>query len=221
MAGGSSARFGGEVPKQFREVAGRPLLSWTIGRFEAAETIDRIVVVAPEEYLLHTSQRVIDPYGFQKVQKVVVGGEYRQASVRRGLEALPISVKTVAIHDGARPLVAPEDIDNVVRAAQDHRAAILAAKIPDTIKRVEDGFVLATLDRSRLYGAQTPQAFQFDLILEAHRVSKEDEYFTDDAAMIETMGFTVRVVEPTRSNFKITTKADLEMAEVILSREVT
>lgn len=208
------------MPKQFREVAGRPLLAWTISRFQAAQGIERIIVVVPEEFLLHTSERVIDPYGFDKVTKIVIGGAERQESVRRGLEALPISTKFAAIHDGARPLTRPEDIDLTVEAAASDRAAILAGPVTDTVKRVEGSFVIATLDRRRLYGAQTPQVFQYDLIMEAHRETvKEETAYTDDASMVEARGFKVKVVEPTGPNFKVTTQDDLVLAGLILERE--
>lgn len=208
------------MPKQFREVAGRPLLAWTISRFQAAQGIERIIVVVPEEFLLHTSERVIDPYGFDKVTKIVIGGAERQESVRRGLEALPISTKFAAIHDGARPLTRPEDIDLTVEAAASDRAAILAGPVTDTVKRVEGSFVIATLDRRRLYGAQTPQVFQYDLIMEAHRETvKEETAYTDDASMVEARGFKVKVVEPSGPNFKVTTQDDLVLAGLILERE--
>ncbi|HOD67640.1 MAG TPA: 2-C-methyl-D-erythritol 4-phosphate cytidylyltransferase [candidate division Zixibacteria bacterium] len=220
VAGGQSLRFGGEVPKQFREVAGRPLLAWTISRFEAAGSIDRIVVVAAEDYLGYAGEQVVDRYGFAKVQQIVSGGTERRESVWRGLEALPIATGFVAIHDGARPLVRPADIDRVVGAAKRDRAAILAVPVPDTLKRVRDGYVIATVDRSYLYGAQTPQVFQYDLIMAAHReAAGAAGRYTDDASMVESRGFKVTVVEPSGPNIKITTPEDLVIAEALLARE--
>lgn len=221
VAAGSSERFGGAVPKQFKEVCGRPLLAWTVSRFEAAEKIDWIVVVVAEEYLLYTSQRVIDPFDFPKVDKVVVGGESRRESVLKGLEALPISTDYVAIHDGARPLVDSVDIDRVVEVAIAERAAILAAKATDTVKRVKDGYVLSTLERNSLYLAQTPQVFQYDLIMAAHKVahSGKANNITDDAALIEARGFKVKIVEPASPNIKVTTHDDLILAEALLTKE--
>jgi len=220
VAGGSSVRFGGETPKQFREVAGRPLLSWTISRFEQASKVDQIFVVVAEEYLLHTGQRVIDPYGFPKVTKVVIGGAERQESVRRGLEALPISTSLVAIHDGARPLTRPSDIDRVVELAAKERAAMLASPITDAVKRVREGFVLASIDRGGLYGAQTPQVFQYDLILAAHREAADSEKpFADDSSVVEARGFKVCVVEPSGPNMKVTTRDDLKIVEALLAKE--
>lgn len=220
VAGGSSTRFGGEVPKQFLTVAGRPLLSWTISRFERSAQIDFIVVVVAEEYLLYTSEKIVDPYDFAKVRKVVIGGEARQESVRLGLESLPPSTGYVAIHDGARPMVQPSDIDAVVTQAKASRAAMLAVPVTDTVKRVKDGFVMATLDRRNLYQAQTPQVFQYDLILEAHRkAAGSGQPATDDAALIEAAGFPVRVVEPSSINIKVTGKGDLELIKPLLEAE--
>ncbi|MDF1544934.1 MAG: 2-C-methyl-D-erythritol 4-phosphate cytidylyltransferase [bacterium] len=223
VAAGSSIRLGGKVPKQFREVCGRPLLSWTISRFEEADSIDTIVVVVSDEYQLFTSEKVVDPYGFSKVSKVVVGGESRQESVLRGLEALPLVTKLVAIHDGARPLIRPEDIAQVMKGAETDRAAIVAIPMHDTVKRAEQGFVIATLDRSRLYRAQTPQAFQYDLIIGAHRGASSgavDEALaaTDDADLIERLGFKVKIVEPGSNNMKVTSGDDLMIVESLISR---
>ncbi|MCK4573299.1 MAG: 2-C-methyl-D-erythritol 4-phosphate cytidylyltransferase [candidate division Zixibacteria bacterium] len=221
VAAGSSTRLAGDVPKQFREVCGRPVLSWTISRFEAAESIDDIVLVVAEEFLLHATQAVVDPCGFAKVSKIVIGGETRRESVLNGLKALPISTKLVAIHDGARPLVSPEDIDRVVDAAASERAAILAVKAVDTVKRARQGFILSTLERDSLYLAQTPQVFQYDLIMEAHNQIDdiENQQITDDASLVEARGFKVRIIEPSTLNFKVTTADDLHLAESVLNRE--
>ena len=222
VAAGKSSRLEGMVPKQFREIAGRPMLAWTIGRFEAAKTIDQIVVVVAEENLLYSSEHVVDPYRFDKVTKIVIGGDSRFESVHLGIKSLPLSTQTVAIHDGARPLVTPDDIDRVVSTAQQERAAILAAPISDTVKRVQDGFILATLDRTLLYGAQTPQVFQYDLIKAAYeRAATENnpDWYTDDASLIEASGFKVKVVEPTGPNLKVTTQTDLDIVRSLLIRE--
>jgi len=219
VAGGKSLRFGGEVPKQFRTVCGRPMLAWTIDSFEKAASIDEIVIVAAEEYLQYTTERVIDPYGFSKVRKVVSGGRVRRESVLNGLNALPTTTELVAIHDGARPLISPEDIDNVVAVAAKEKAAIIAAKATDTIKRVRDTFIINTLDRDVLYLAQTPQVVAYDLILRVHKEFDQQgggDNITDDASMVEKSGGKVKAVEPSSPNFKITTAEDLILAEAIL-----
>lgn len=219
VAAGQSTRCEGEVPKQFRMLCGRPLLSWTISRFESAASIDSVVVVVAEDYLMFAGESVVDPYGFNKVLKVVSGGDSRQESVLKGLQALPSTTQWVAIHDGARPLVSPVDIDRVVSAAQQSGAAMLAAPLSDTVKRVDDGVIVATLDRHVLYGAQTPQVFHYDMILGAHVGARGGTAATDDALLAESLGVPVHVIEPSGPNLKVTTAVDLLLAEAILRSE--
>jgi 2-C-methyl-D-erythritol 4-phosphate cytidylyltransferase len=218
VAGGSSMRFGGEVPKQFVTVCGRPLLSWTIDRFDKSKVIDDIVVVAHEDYLLYVSQNVIDPFTFHKVSKIVSGGESRQESVLKGLRALSKTTDLVAIHDGARPLVSEKDIAAVISEASKSGAAMLAAPASDTVKRVKDGYIIATLNREWIYLAQTPQVFRYDLILKAHEEAALDTDLavTDDASLAETAGMKVRIVESTSPNFKVTSKDDITLIETFL-----
>lgn len=219
VAAGSSTRMVGTVPKQFRELSGRPMLAETVSRFELASSIDQVVVVVSEDQLLYTSERVIEPYDFNKVLKIVVGGSTRFESVWNGIKSLPLSTGMVAIHDGARPLVLPSDIDKVVEIARQERAAMLAAPVTDTVKRVQDGFILATLDRSLLHLAQTPQVFQYDLFKAACEKAIAEgnaESYTDDAALCEASGFKVKVVAPTGPNFKVATQDDLELVRMII-----
>jgi 2-C-methyl-D-erythritol 4-phosphate cytidylyltransferase len=219
VAAGSSNRYGGVVPKQFRQLAGKPVLSWAISRFEEAETIDKIVVVVSEENLLYANQMIVDPYNFTKVEKLVIGGDTRRESVFKGLKSLPVSTMHVAIHDGARPLTQPADIDRTVLLAQKDRAAMLATKCTDSVKRVRDGYIIGTLERDSLYLAQTPQVFQYDLIMEAHAKAPVDAVITDDSSVVELLGFKVRVVEPSKPNLKITVKEDMLLAEALLRQE--
>ena len=219
VAAGKSERFGDPLPKQFHEVAGRPLLSWAIEKFELASSIDKIVVVVAADYRLETTRKIIDPFGFNKVVKVVSGGDSRQQSVLKGLEALPESVKVVAIHDGVRALVSPEDIDKVVKLALAEKAAMLALPATDTLKKVKNHSVVGTLDRSQIWLAQTPQAFEYQLILKAHRKFADNSkgtIVTDDASLVEALGVKVKVVKPSTLNLKITTAEDMNYAETLL-----
>ncbi len=223
VAGGKSVRLEGEVPKQFRTICGKPMLTWSIEAFEKTPSIDQIVVVVPEEYMIYTSEKVIDPYHFDKVNKVVAGGETRRESVYNGLNAIPSSTDLVAIHDGARPLITVRDIEKVLKAARKDRAAIVAVRATDTVKRVRDSFIISTLDRDSLYLAQTPQVFQYDLIMETHRAlaaSEDRDKVTDDASMVEKRGFKVKTVEPSSLNLKVTTSDDLLLAEAIMKGRV-
>ncbi|UCD16232.1 MAG: 2-C-methyl-D-erythritol 4-phosphate cytidylyltransferase [Candidatus Zixiibacteriota bacterium] len=217
VAAGRGERFGGDIPKQFRLVHDRPLLSWTIQQFQQATLVDEIVPVVAEEFLLFANEQVVNPYSFTKVREIVRGGDTREESAFNGLKSLPISCGYVAIHDGARPIVDPVDIDRVIETAQRDRAAVLARPATDTVKRVEGDYILATLDRSKIYLAETPQVFQYDLIMSAHSKFKGSISVTDDAAMVEQLGFKVRTVIPERPNIKVTTEDDLKLVRGILA----
>jgi len=219
VAAGSGRRFGEGVPKQFRPVHRRPLLAWTIRQFEQAQLVDDIVVVVSEQYLLYTGEKVVPTGTGTKVTQIVKGGAERRESVARGLRALPVSTGFVAIHDGARPLVDAMDIDRVIEAAQRDRAAILARPATDTVKRVEGDYILATLDRGKLFLAETPQAFQYDLIVSAHDQGPDDADLTDDSALVERLGFKVRTVVPNRPNIKVTTEDDLKIVKGLIDYE--
>jgi 2-C-methyl-D-erythritol 4-phosphate cytidylyltransferase len=221
VAAGTSVRFGGPVPKQFMPMNGRPLLTWTVERFDKTQLISDIILVVAQEQLVWVAEKVVFPYRFKKPVKITRGGASRQESVLMGLEATPVSTKLVAIHDGARPLTSPRDIDAVIELAGREKAAILAVRVPDTVKRVKDSYVLSTQDRNDLWLAQTPQVFDYDLIIEAHRRAARDGVtVTDDAALVEASGFKVRAVEPRLANFKVTTREDLRAAEAMLKGEL-
>lgn len=217
VAAGSGHRFGGDTPKQLVEVAGRPLLSWTLAAFEAADSVHAIVLVGPEGFLTRITSEVIDPYELPKVTKLVAGGKRRQESVYLGLQALPYSTDLVAIHDGARAAIHPSDIENVVAAAKAAGAAMLMQPATDTVKRVADEAVVGTIDRRSIGLAQTPQVFRFSDILQAHRDAADHGVVTDDAALMEgDRETTIRAVAPRFPNPKVTTKADLTIVEAIL-----
>jgi len=197
------------------------MLAWTLDRFERAKSIDEIVLVVAEDQILFTGEKVINRYEYTKVTRVIPGGARRQESVLKGLESLPVSTKLVAIHDGARPLVSPDDIDAAVESAGQEKAVILAARVSDTVKRVTDGYVMSTQERSDLWLAQTPQVFEYNLILESHRrAARENMEVTDDASLIESAGFKVCVVEARSPNLKVTDRADLKVVEALLKGEV-
>lgn len=219
VAGGSGERFGGDIPKQYRMVAGRPLMAWTIDRFERAGTIDEIVIVTAEDYLLYVNNQVVNPNGFKKVVKIVPGGENRTESVYKGLVSLPLSTGYVAVHDAVRPLVKPSDIDLVVLEARANRAAILGRPVAETVKRVRDDMIMATVDRQNLFLAETPQVFQYDLLREAYQKGIADKRpMTDDAAMVEAYGFKVKLVTSTGPNPKLTTIDDFDFIRMMLER---
>lgn len=222
VAAGDSRRFGADLPKQFQIVHGRPLLSWTISRFEAATRVDEIVLVVSDDYAAYASENVVDPYEFRKVNRIISGGATRSESVLNGLKALADSVSLVAIHDGARSLVSTDDIEAVIAKAETAGAAILAVPVSDTVKQVKGDLITATLDRKKLYLAQTPQVFGRADILAAHEKaasSQSELELTDDAMVAELAGIKIAIVVPTGPNPKVTVADDLRIVEALLKEE--
>jgi 2-C-methyl-D-erythritol 4-phosphate cytidylyltransferase len=202
VAAGSGSRLGASVPKAFVEVAGRPLLEWSLDALRAAG-IDAIVVALPGG--------ASAPEGCVGVP----GGATRSESVRAALAAAPPG--DVVVHDAARPLAPPDLFARVLDALADADCAIAAARVTDTVKEADDGIVTATLDRSRLWAVQTPQAFRRSALEAALAV--DDAILaraTDDAWLVERAGGTVRVIESSPANFKVTTPHDLRVADMIL-----
>lgn len=219
VAGGSGRRMGGEEPKQFLPLAGRPILAHTLGAFEQADRIDRVILVTPPGQESRCLRDIVEAFGFGKVVAVAPGGAERQDSVAEGLKAVGADAEVVAIHDGARPLILPEHIDAVVAAAQRDGAAALGTPVSDTIKEVAGWRVQRTLDRSQLWSVQTPQAFRTALIRQAHAVARKDGYLgTDDTVLVERLGIAVTVVAGRQDNLKLTIPEDLAVAEEILRR---
>ena len=214
VAAGRSERMGG-IDKLYAELAGRPLLAWTIGAFMRCDAIDDIVLVSSPASLARAQDLVREWRFDRKVISVIPGGETRQESVRAGLDAAD-GAAIVAIHDGARPLVAGEIIDRGVELARETGAALCGVPARDTIKRVEGQppLVAETPPREGLWLAQTPQCFLRDLLLRAHAEAKTTA--TDDAALVEAIGHPVRMYEGAASNFKVTTPEDLIVVEALL-----
>jgi len=215
VAAGSGRRFGGELPKQYQDLSGRPMLAWTLEAFQRCKVIDHIVlVVAPAERDRATA--LVERFGIDKVRRIEDGGQRRSNSVRRGLSVLPEDCTTVAIHDGARPLVAPESIERVVAAAERSGAAILAVPARDTVKRAQGQSVAATEDRSQLHLAQTPQVFRLRLIQRAYDAAPDQESITDDAQLVEQLGEPVTLVPGDPTNLKVTEPGDMDHAAALL-----
>jgi len=212
--------MGASINKQYLQFAGRPILAHTLSRFEQHPRIDSIVVVSPAEEVEFCRNEVVERYGFAKVAALVAGGAERQDSVRNGLEALPAADDTglVLIHDGVRPLLDVGTIERTLAAAAEYGACLAGVPAKDTVKEVVDGRVVGTPDRSRLWLAQTPQAFRLGLIREAHRRAHAEGFrATDDAALAEWSGQEVRMVLGDYRNIKITTPEDLAVAEALLA----
>lgn len=207
----------GKPPKQFLMLKDKPILAHTVDKFERCELVDEIILVVPEDYLEYCSQAIVDKYGFKKVRKVICGGKERQDSVYSGLKACPNNTSIVVIHDGVRPLISPDKISESIKICREKKAVVLAVPIKETVKRVEHGNIIITLDREKLWLTQTPQTFEYKLILEAHEKAKENNFMgTDDSALVERLGYEVTILEGDYRNIKITTAEDLTIAEQFL-----
>lgn len=212
VAAGRGTRAGGEVPKQYQPLAGRPLLTHTLARFLGSPAIDHVVTVigAGQSDLYRQATAGLD------LPPPVIGGAERQESVRLGLEAIAqLNPGKVLIHDGARPLVPAEVIARVADAVGTRHGAMAALPVFDTLKRQEAAHLLAGPDRSGLWRAQTPQGFPYLAILQAHR-QFAGLSATDDAALAERAGLPVRMVMGAEQNMKVTTPEDLAAAERLL-----
>ena len=208
---GSGTRLGASVPKAFVPLGGKPMWRHAAETFASIDSCRAVVLVAPAD-------RVDELRRAMPAARVVAGGARRQDSVRLGLVAIPAGADVVAIHDAARPFVTRELILAVVLQAFIAGAAASAAPARDTIKRVKDGLIVETLDRSALWLAQTPQCFRIDLIRTAHAAAEKDGWdVTDDCALLERLGHAVAVVRGDAWNFKITEPEDLDAAEAFLA----
>ena len=215
VAAGSSRRVG--FDKLFAPLNGRPAVAHAIEAFEQAGSVTEIIVIARADR--HSEmERIVCEQGWKKVQTVVTGGEHRQDSVRAGLARLGPNARYVAVHDAARPLITPPQIERVFEQCREHGAAALAEPITDTLKRADNDLaVSASIDRHQLFAMQTPQVFERKLIEEAYRaVFAADLRVTDEVSAVEHIRRKVVLVPNEEFNFKITYERDLKLAEFIL-----
>jgi len=224
VAAGSGSRTGSAELKQFRWVAGKPMLLHSIQTFQARTDVAMVVCVLPREYVGDPP-----PWIFQSDAErllLSVGGRHRGESVSNGLEDLPVECEIVVIHDAARPLVSAETIARVIEEARKGNGAIAALPVADTLKRVDvadtlkrvdsSGKVVVTVDRFGLWRAQTPQAFPRKILERAHREAREaDRVATDDSALCEQIGLPVVVVRGSERAVKITEENDFALAEAL------
>jgi len=217
-AAGRGTRLGQR--KQLLALAGKPIVAWSLAALGDCARVDAIVI-SSEDDERDRFERIAREYGQGKVRAVVAGGARRQDSVLAALRRVPPDTRFVIVHDGARPFVEVELIERCLAKAEETGAAIAAIPVTDTIKRVGDGSVIAvTPPREQLWAAQTPQAFAYSILLEAHERALQDGFLgTDDAMLVEWAGLCpVTVIEGSRDNIKITTTEDLALAEHIAAR---
>ena len=216
VAAGRSTRMGG-VDKTFAPLLGQPLIAHTLDRFEEWAPAGEVVLVTAAESVARGRELALRR-GYRKVTHVCSGGERRQDSVRAGLERLS-PCDMVLVHDGARPCLDAALLQRGLDAAAEYGAACAGVPVKDTIKEVgADGLVQSTPDRARLWQAQTPQLFAYELLLDAHRHCLAEA--TDDAAMVESRGHPVRMFLGAYENLKVTTPEDLTLAEAFLKLRI-
>lgn len=203
----------GGVDKTFAPILGAPLIAHTLDRFEASPLVHEIVLVLAGDSV-ERGRELVETRGYHKIARVCAGGQRRQDSARYGLTSLE-PCDLVMVHDGARPCLDAAMLERGIRVAAEHGAAVAGMPVKDTIKRVAaDLSIEDTPDRAVLWQAQTPQVFRYDELMEAHRLLEAD--FTDDAAMVESLGHPVRMFEGSYENIKVTTAGDLIIAEAFL-----
>ena len=217
VSAGRGNRMKCDINKQFLKIGGKEVIAHTVERFYNNKNIGEIIIVVREDEKEFFQENIINKYGYKNL-KIAFGGKERQDSVYNGLQEVDKNCSIVLIHDGARPFVTNEIIEQSIECAQKYNCAIVGIPVKDTIKIVnENNDVCNTPNRNTLWSIQTPQVFEYSLIMKAHEKAKDDKYYgTDDSMLMEYLGYNVKVVEGSYDNIKITTPEDLKVAEEIL-----
>ena len=219
VAAGTGSRFAASQPKQFVEILGKPLIIHTLERFEACPLVDEIILVLSIDGCSEFAS-LSGHADIKKLRSVATGGKTRAASVRNGLNKVDAeNAEIIAVHDGARPLVTVDEITRTIEKAIETGAACLVADVTDTIKEVDGGNVIRTVDRKKLRRALTPQAFRYNILKAAFDAAELTEEITDECFLIEKMGVEIAIVEGSPRNIKITRPEDLVLAEAYLKED--
>jgi 2-C-methyl-D-erythritol 4-phosphate cytidylyltransferase len=218
-AGGSGKRMGGGVPKQLLEIRNKPILVYTLEKLDRVPELGIILLAVPAS-LKETVMALLPGWNLRKPVRVVEGGAERQDSVRRALGDVPGDAGLVLVHDAVRPFVSVSKIREVLSAAARDGGAILAVRPKNTVKMGREDWVEKTVDRSVLWEVQTPQAFRKEILNRAYAKAEADGFSgTDDAQLVERLGEPVRIVAGEETNIKITSPADLRLAEILAREE--
>ena len=221
-AAGQGKRFGEGIPKQFMPLQGKPVLLHSVETFSKSDLIGEIVIVVPENWVDSVKIDILEKFGVTKVKNVIPGGPERQDSVRNGFYSLSEKPDIVVVHDGVRPFITLELLEEVIREASDCGGALTALPSSDTIKKSSpDLFVENTVPRESLWFAQTPQAFRYEVLKNAFIRASEDGFTgTDEALLVERTGVKVKIVRGSPYNIKITTPEDFKLGELILKEGI-
>ncbi|MCE5195017.1 MAG: 2-C-methyl-D-erythritol 4-phosphate cytidylyltransferase [Nitrospiraceae bacterium] len=217
-AAGLGQRFGAGINKTFNEFNGQPLILTTLMVFENIHEISEVIPVFKKEDV-EDGLRIIKGSALTKVKRAALGGKERQDSVFNGLTLIEGNTDIVLIHDGARPLADESIIKNLMKEFSDCDGAVLGVPLKDTIKEAEGCFVKKTLNREILWAVQTPQIFNFSVLMNAYKKAmKKKLYFTDDAAIVENYGGKIKIIMGSYKNIKITTPEDIKIAKLFLKK---
>ena len=219
LASGKGTRYGSKIPKQFVKIAGKTILEHSIEAFQTSADIDAIIVVITPEYR-DLAQEILSENKYNKVIKLLNGGEVRKESSYIGVNSIDEDEANVLIHDCARPFVTQEIIKECVGALEKYEAVNVAIPVTDTVITVKDNFIESIPKRETLMQSQTPQCFRLSLIKKAHELSKNDNNFTDDCGLIVKYGLSkIYIVKGDTENIKITYASDIYLAEEIIKKE--
>ena len=217
VAGGKGERMGPDVDKAFLSLGAKPVLVYSLLAFEKCPDVDEVVLVVRKERV-EAARCAVQMFGCKKVIKIISGGNQRQQSVANGLAEISEEAEVVAVHDGARPCVTLGLISETIKSARQYGSGVAAVKITDTVKEVDKGMIIAqTIDRTKLWRVQTPQAFKVALLRKAFAMVKKKKIkITDEASSVELICDNVRMVQSSSSNIKITSADDLMLAAALM-----
>lgn len=221
VAAGRGERFGENQPKQFCPLRGRPIVCWTIARFESCQLIDKIILVVPQGMRESVKRDILPPLKYKKIKVIAEGGKERSNSVFQGLKKVDKDADIVLIHDGVRPLISTYLIERVIYETEKYEAVSLGIPVKETLKKVdENNLVIRTLERGKIRLTQTPQGFKRDLIWQVYNKAVKMVWrANDDAGLVERFGYKVKIIPGEEANIKITTSLDLELAEMLLRED--
>ena len=217
VAAGTGSRMNMGINKQFIKLEGKEIIAYTIEKFYNNSNIEDIVVVVKEDESEFFKKEILDKYNFKNV-KIAYGGKERQDSVYNGLKLLDEKCDVVLIHDGARPFVSDKIIDKSIEEAKEHKAIVVGVPVKDTIKVIDnDKNIVDTPNRSVLWAVQTPQTFDYNILIDAYKDAFKNKFYgTDDAMLVGRIGYKVKMLEGSYNNIKITTQEDLNIGSQIL-----
>lgn len=216
-AAGSGKRLKSKTDKPFILINGTPLIAYTLKAVAKSKKVKDIIVVTQKKHIKKI-ERIIKKYDLKKISNVVKGGKIRTVSVKNGLEHVSKDTDIVAVHDGARPCIATDILDNAIDAARKNGCSCVCVKVKPTIKKVIGDKIVTTIDRDLLWEAQTPQVFKKSILEKAYKNMSPAKKYTDDVSLLENSKVYIKVVTGDYRNLKVTTKQDLDIAKHLLRK---